>query len=52
VDEISLNGHSGLAAVRWILCQLWRDHLVSVDVTDKVERSFNGPPVERAPSAN
>jgi enterochelin esterase family protein len=31
--------------MRW----LWRDHPASVDVNDKVERSFNGPAAERVP---
>ena len=33
--------------MRW----LWRDHGVSTDVNDEVERSFNGPPSEAAESA-
>jgi enterochelin esterase family protein len=31
--------------LRW----LWRDHGVSTDVNDKVERSFNKPPDKESP---
>jgi hypothetical protein len=31
--------------MRW----LWRDHPVSVDVNDTVERSFNTPPGKKGP---
>ena len=34
--------------MRW----LWRDHPVSVDVNDMVERSFNTPPEKKGPGQN